>query len=83
MHQRNMEIDVLKGIGILSVVLGHVWVQDDFPGIYTNMAHNFVYTYHMMIYIYIYIRKSGVCTCRQQWWWQSVCASIRRGYGWA
>ncbi len=53
MHQRNMEIDVLKGIGILSVVLGHVWVQDDFPGIYTNMAHNFVYTYHMMLFIFV------------------------------
>ncbi len=53
MSSRNVEIDVLKGIGIFSVVLGHALVQDDFPGVYTGMAHHFVYTYHMMLFVFL------------------------------
>lgn len=45
MNKRSEIIDVLKGIGIISVVVGHAGV----PGEITN----FVYTYHLMVFFFV------------------------------
>ena len=48
--QRDTLIDLLKGIGIISIVIGHSsWIL---PGIGFPMGP-FVYTYHIMIFFFV------------------------------
>ena len=42
---RMTDIDVLKGLGILSVVLGHC--------LNFEVAHRFIYSYHMILFVFI------------------------------
>ena len=52
--QRDTLIDLLKGIGIISIVIGHSsWIL---PGIGFPMGP-FVYTYHIMIFFFV----AGMC----------------------
>lgn len=51
--QRDKTIDVLKGIAIISVVLGHAWNCDHFDIKAMKIAHDFVYTYHIILFVFI------------------------------
>lgn len=54
MEKRDSLIDLLKGIGIISIVIGHsswVWRNTGFP------IGPFVYTYHLMIFFF----AAGMC----------------------
>ena len=50
--KRNVDIDVLKGIGIISVVLGHAMNTDNFSAPIIEMIRRFVYTYHLAIFFF-------------------------------
>lgn len=49
---RNKEIDILKGIGIISIVIGHAFNTSHFGGIYVNEIRKFVYIYHLSIFFF-------------------------------
>ena len=51
--KRDKTIDVLKGLGITSIVLGHACNLDNFYSIPMKLTHDFVYTYHIMIFVFI------------------------------
>ena len=53
MESRNSYIDIIKAIGIISVVLGHCvsWKIGDVT------IHRFVYLYHLMIFFFV----AGYC----------------------
>ena len=42
---RNKLFDIIKGIGIISIVIGHVT--------YITSVHNFVYMYHLIIFLFV------------------------------
>ena len=44
--ERDPYWDIIKGIGILSIVIGHIA---------TGTLHNFVYTYHLAIFYFVAI----------------------------
>lgn len=48
--QRDCMVDILKGIGIISVVIGHSGLL--FPGAYWLQSTKFVYLYHLMIFFF-------------------------------
>lgn len=50
---RDKTMDVLKGIAILSVVLGHAWNLNNFSNPLMQHAHHFVYTYHIMLFVFV------------------------------
>ena len=51
--KRDKTIDVLKGLGIISIVLGHACNSDNFYSIPMKLTHDFVYTYHIMIFVFV------------------------------
>lgn len=51
--KRDKTIDVLKGLGIISIVLGHACNLDNFYSIPMKLTHDFVYTYHIMIFVFV------------------------------
>lgn len=55
--KRNTIIDIAKGIGIISVVVGHAFNTDLFYGVHPEMIRRFVYLYHLVIFIVC----SGFC----------------------
>lgn len=50
--KRNVDIDILKGIGIVSVVIGHACNTDIFFDSNIDMIRRFVYTYHLSIFFF-------------------------------
>ena len=54
---RNQSIDILRGIGIISVVLGHALNTDIFFTEPIEYLRRFVYTYHLAIFFFC----SGYC----------------------
>lgn len=61
MSRRNGYIDVCKGIGIISVVIGHALNTDYFFSTGVNDARKFMYIYHLAIFFwcsgYLYKQK--------------------------
>ena len=51
--KRDTTIDLLKGIGITSIVIGHV--RGYLPGGFPIVAY--VYTYHIMVFLFV----AGMC----------------------
>lgn len=51
--KRDTTIDLLKGIGITSIVIGHV--RSYLPGGFPIVAY--VYTYHIMVFLFV----AGMC----------------------
>ncbi len=49
---RNKYIDVLRGIGIISIVLGHVWNTDNYFSVCGEMLRRFVYLYHLPVFFF-------------------------------
>lgn len=52
LEKRNREIDIIKGIAIFSIVLGHAFNQYNFHNAWMAVIHDFVYTFHIIIWIY-------------------------------
>ena len=50
---RDLTIDILKGIGIISVVVGHSIVQEISENVFLNQIYNFIYIYHIAVFFYI------------------------------
>lgn len=50
--KRNEYFDVLRGFGILCVVLGHV-LNEKFGNIETEIVRKFIYTYHLPLFFFI------------------------------
>lgn len=61
MNKRNNYIDICKGIGIISVVVGHAANTDYFYSAGVNDIRKFVYIYHLVIFFwcsgYLYKQK--------------------------
>ena len=53
MKERNNYIDILKGIGILSVVIGHAFYVTAQENEFVQMLKDFVYIYHLVIFFWI------------------------------
>jgi fucose 4-O-acetylase-like acetyltransferase len=49
MYHRNTNIDILRGIGIILVVIGHNWIVLDQKG----LAFKFIYSFHMPLFMFI------------------------------
>lgn len=50
--KRDTTIDIIKGIAIISVVLGHIWNQNCTSNIFYNQGRNFVYSYHILAFVF-------------------------------
>ncbi len=46
MKQRNLTFDIMKGIGILLVLIGHVWQLPD-------SIHQTIYSFHMPMFFIV------------------------------
>lgn len=46
-------IDVAKGIGIILVVCGHVMAEGNKPFIYSDILHEYIYSFHMALFFII------------------------------
>ena len=55
--ERSTSIDVLKGIGIISVVIGHAMNTDNYYSGSVELIRRFVYLYHLVVF------SSAVDTC--------------------
>lgn len=51
--KRNVDIDILKGIGIVSVVIGHACNTDILFNTNIDLIRRFVYTYHLSIFSFV------------------------------
>lgn len=53
-NNRDSTIDIIKGIGIVSVVLGHVWSVSDGLNVpmFFKIGRNTVYYYHIIIFVF-------------------------------
>ena len=52
-NNRFESVDILKSIGIISIVIGHACNEYNFqPPLYIHIIKNFVYTYHLMIFAF-------------------------------
>lgn len=51
-RKRDITIDIVKGIAIISIVLGHAWNQDVFHNDYYSLARRFVYYFHIITFIF-------------------------------
>ena len=58
---RNEFIDILRGIGISSVVLGHAFNTDLFFSPDVNNVRKFVYIYHLFIFFWCSGYLFSVC----------------------
>ncbi|WNR43507.1 acyltransferase family protein [Paenibacillus roseipurpureus] len=50
--KRNLELDALKGLAILLVIIGHA-IQYNISDFKTNPFFNFIYSFHMPLFIFI------------------------------
>ena len=50
--ERLPEIDILKGIGIISVVIGHAVNTDNFYSVPAEYIRRFVYLYHLAVFFF-------------------------------
>lgn len=50
--KRNKDIDILKGIGIISVVIGHAMNTEIFKSDFSEVIRKFVYIYHLGIFFF-------------------------------
>ena len=50
--ERLSSIDILKGIGIISVVIGHAMNTDNYYALYVEYVRRFVYLYHLAIFFF-------------------------------
>lgn len=50
---RNIDIDVLKGIGIISVVIGHAMNTEIFASASADKIRCFVYLYHLPFFSFV------------------------------
>lgn len=50
---RDNRFDALKGFLILSVVFGHFFTHDDSHGIMSETMANFIYSFHMPLFVFI------------------------------
>lgn len=50
---RNLYFDILKGIGIISVVVGHAFYTGNYYSDFSNYLYNFVYVYHLAIFFLV------------------------------
>ncbi len=60
--KRNEYIDILRGIGIISVVLGHV-LNEKYGNIETEIVRKYIYIYHLPLFFFIsgyFIKKQNV-----------------------
>lgn len=69
--QRDLSFDVMKGIGIILVLLGHVWSY------YLPHTHQFIYTFHMPMFFIVAGYFSKGCSDRASAW-QSIRHFFRR-----
>lgn len=51
-NRRLPSIDILKGIGIISVVVGHAMNTDNYYSISVEYVRRFVYLYHLAIFFF-------------------------------
>lgn len=51
-RKRNKDIDILKGIGIISVVIGHALNTEIFKSDFSETMRKFVYIYHLGIFFF-------------------------------
>ena len=49
--KRNTTIDIMRGIGILSVVIGHLW-QSEIGKFPYQLGVNYVYSYHLAVFLF-------------------------------
>ena len=47
MNERNEIIDIMKGIGIIAVIIGHMWNVPEVP------YRNFIFSFHMPLFFLI------------------------------
>lgn len=50
--ERSTSIDVLKGIGIISVVIGHAMNTDNYYSGSVELIRKFVYLYHLAVFFF-------------------------------
>ena len=50
---RDLYFDILKGIGIISVVVGHAFYTGNYYSDFSNYLYNFVYVYHLAIFFLV------------------------------
>lgn len=63
---RDYRIDALKGFLILSVVFGHFFTHDASHGLLSRTMANFIYSYHMPLFVFI----SGFFSGSQSNFWK-------------
>lgn len=70
---RNMDIDILRGIGIISVVLGHAMNTDVFMSLGAEAIRKFVYLYHLPIFFFCsgyFFKCDSIVSCIKKIWKQ-------------
>ena len=82
-RKRNKDIDILKGIGIISVVIGHALNTEIFKSDFSEATRKFVYIYHLGIFFFCsgyFFKVSSVVSIvrkllKQYRFFVSVCLS--------
>lgn len=50
--KRDVTIDIIKGVAIISVVLGHIWNEQCTNDNFYTQVRNFVYSYHILAFVF-------------------------------
>lgn len=70
---RSIDIDVLKGIGIISVVIGHAMNTEIFASASADKIRCFVYLYHLPIFFFCtgyFFKCDAILSCIKRLWKQ-------------
>lgn len=73
---RSTSIDVLKGIGIISVVIGHAMNTDNYYSGSVELIRRFVYLYHLAVFFFCsgYLLKAKPAKIFKAVW--NICAYL-------
>lgn len=70
---RNTDIDILRGIGAISVVIGHAMNAELFSSAGAEFIRRFVYLYHLPIFFFCagyFFRCESIIACLRKLWKQ-------------